>query len=215
MSLKMKDLVRLSDTPKSTILYYIKEGLLPEPEKPKPNVHIYNESFVEKIKFIKYLQHHFNASIEQIKELMSREDFDSSCKFSAILKTIDMLMMPPSDKRYTKEELCKLCGIEEERLDRYIDRGLIFDRGDGFSQKEVEILQTIIELEDIGGGDLIDIYLESAKNISKKEIEIADRLLAKSDNIDDREIKTLLDAVLLLKPYLFNLWLYSRYSKKD
>jgi len=212
MSLKMKDLVRLSDTPKSTILYYIKEGLLPEPKKPKPNVHIYDESFVDRIKFIKYLQHHFNASIEQIKELMSREDFDSSCKFSVILKTIDMLMMPPSDKRYTKEELCKLCGIEEERLDRYIDRGLIFDRGDGFSQKEVEILQSIIGLEDIGGGDLIDIYLESAKNISKREIEIADRLLAKSD---DREIKTLLDAVLLLKPYLFNLWLYSRYSKKD
>jgi len=212
MSLKMKDLVRLSDTPKSTILYYIKEGLLPKPKKPKPNVHIYDESFVDRIKFIKYLQHHFNASIEQIKELMSREDFDSSCKFSVILKTIDMLMMPPSNKRYTKEKLCKLCGIEEERLDRYIDRGLIFDRGDGFSQKEVEILQTIIGLEDIGGGDLIDIYLESAKNISKREIEIADRLLAKSD---DREIKTLLDAVLLLKPYLFNLWLYSRYSKKD
>ena len=31
--LKMNDLVKLSHTPKSTVLYYVKEGLLPEPVK--------------------------------------------------------------------------------------------------------------------------------------------------------------------------------------
>ncbi len=33
--LKMNDLVKFSQTPKSTILYYVKEGLLPEPVKDK------------------------------------------------------------------------------------------------------------------------------------------------------------------------------------
>ena len=41
--LKMNDLVKLSQTPKSTVLYYVKEGLLPEPVKDKPNFHLYDE----------------------------------------------------------------------------------------------------------------------------------------------------------------------------
>ncbi|WP_292655557.1 MerR family transcriptional regulator, partial [Nitratifractor sp.] len=117
MPLKMKDLVEATDTPKSTILYYIKEGLLPEPEKPKPNVHLYDESFIERIKFIKYLQKNFHASIEQIRELMQREDFDLSRGYEAILDTLDLLMAPPSPKRYTKEELCEAAGIDCDRLD--------------------------------------------------------------------------------------------------
>ena len=45
--LKMNDLVKLSQTPKSTVLYYVKEGLLPEPVKDKPNFHLYDEYCVE------------------------------------------------------------------------------------------------------------------------------------------------------------------------
>ena len=41
--LKMNELVKRSNTPKSTILYYLKEGLLPEPMKDKPNFHLYDE----------------------------------------------------------------------------------------------------------------------------------------------------------------------------
>ncbi len=36
MPLKMKELSFQSNESKSTILYYIKEGLLPQPSKPKP-----------------------------------------------------------------------------------------------------------------------------------------------------------------------------------
>jgi len=47
MALKMKELIAQSGESKSTILYYVKEGLLPQPSKPKPNVHLYDESSVE------------------------------------------------------------------------------------------------------------------------------------------------------------------------
>ncbi|VEH65298.1 Cd(II)/Pb(II)-responsive transcriptional regulator [Rodentibacter pneumotropicus] len=67
--LKMNDLVKLSQTPKSTVLYYVKEGLLPEPLKDKPNFHLYDDRCVGLLEFIKYLQTNFNASISQIKQL--------------------------------------------------------------------------------------------------------------------------------------------------
>ena len=69
--LKMNDLVKFSQTPKSTILYYVKEGLLPEPVKDKPNFHLYDERCVALLAFIKYLQTNFNASISQIKDLFA------------------------------------------------------------------------------------------------------------------------------------------------
>jgi len=58
--LKMNDLSKLTNTPKSTILYYIKEGLLPEPFKDKPNFHLYDEGNIQLIEFIKYLQNAIN-----------------------------------------------------------------------------------------------------------------------------------------------------------
>ena len=69
MILKMKDLIALTNETKSTILYYIKEGLLPTPKKPKPNVHLYHENSVQIIKFIKYLQHNYSYSISDIKSI--------------------------------------------------------------------------------------------------------------------------------------------------
>ena len=214
MPLKMKDLVEATDTPKSTILYYIKEGLLPEPEKPKPNVHLYNESYIERIKFIKYLQKNFNASIDQIREFMKRKDFDPSRGYEAILDTLDLLMSPPHPKRYSKEELCKAADIDCERLEKYLREGVIFDRGDGFSDKELEVLRTLKELEAVDpDGELVETYLSHARSVARLEVELAKRLLDK--NIDtNRTLKALFDATLILKPYLFNMQLFETYRRR-
>ena len=79
MSLKMATLVQKSGLNKSTILYYIKEGLLPEPQKPKPNLHLYDEKSLAILEFIKYLQTHLHYSISEIKTILEdqRIDFES------------------------------------------------------------------------------------------------------------------------------------------
>ena len=81
MLLKMKDLMSQSDESKSTILYYIKEGLLPEPSKPKTNVHLYDPSCIQILKFIKYLQHNFSYSIAEIKNIFQNNHFDFDGSF--------------------------------------------------------------------------------------------------------------------------------------
>ena len=43
--------------------------LLPQPQKPKPNLHLYDESCVEIIGFIKYLQKNFDCSLSEIKTI--------------------------------------------------------------------------------------------------------------------------------------------------
>jgi DNA-binding transcriptional MerR regulator len=54
--LKMKDLERATGVGREAIRFYIREGLLPEPERPERNVAWYDASFVERILLIKRLQ---------------------------------------------------------------------------------------------------------------------------------------------------------------
>ena len=103
--LKMNELIQKSDTPKSTILYYVKEGLLPEPEKPKPNLYLYEEKCVQIIEFIKYLQINFNSSIAQIKALFSHPSFDMNNPYETLFKTLELIMGANFTRIYSIDEL--------------------------------------------------------------------------------------------------------------
>ncbi len=76
MKFKMSELVAKSGISKSTILYYIKEGLLPEPHKPKPNVHLYDKKTLKILEFIKYFQENLGYSISHIKEILTDNNID-------------------------------------------------------------------------------------------------------------------------------------------
>jgi DNA-binding transcriptional MerR regulator len=55
-NLKMKDLEARTGLTRQAIHFYLREGLLPEPERPKRNVAHYSEEHVDRIKLIKRLQ---------------------------------------------------------------------------------------------------------------------------------------------------------------
>ena len=74
MEYKISELVALTNVPKSTILYYIRQGLLPEAKKLKSNVHRYNNEHVELIKYIKYMQEEIGSSNEQIKYALQNKN---------------------------------------------------------------------------------------------------------------------------------------------
>jgi len=76
MGLKMATLTEQSGVTKSAILFYLKEGLLPQPKKPKPNVHLYHDSSLATLRFIKYLQEHLHYSIAEIKSILRDNKID-------------------------------------------------------------------------------------------------------------------------------------------
>lgn len=56
-------------------LHYLSEGLLPEPVKTRPNMAYYDAQCIDRIKFIRYLQHKHRLSLSEIKQMMdSRGD---------------------------------------------------------------------------------------------------------------------------------------------
>lgn len=69
-SIPMRDLERLTGFSRATIGFYIKEGLLPPPEKSAKNMAYYNEKFISRLKLIQKLKD-AGLSLTQMKQVMS------------------------------------------------------------------------------------------------------------------------------------------------
>ena len=206
MALKMKDLMAQSDESKSTILYYIKEGLLPEPQKPKPNLHLYDESCVQILKFIKYLQHNFSYSIAEIKNIFKDNNFDFDDSFEMMVRSLELISGGRDNQWYSKKEFLTLLSIDEKRLKMYQDKGYLFERSKGYSSKEVEVAEILERAEDLGlDCSLLDAYVADAKVLASKENEVGSKLLKDELETHNARYELLFDLVLTLKPYIFNL----------
>ena len=69
-TLKMKELESRTGVSREAIRFYIREGILPAPEKPKRNVAHYSEEHVVRIKMIKKLQDEKFMPLGVIKEVL-------------------------------------------------------------------------------------------------------------------------------------------------
>ncbi len=206
MALKMKELMALSNESKSTILYYVKEGLLPEPSKPKPNVHLYDESCVQILKFIKYLQHNFSYTIAEIQAIFKDNTFVFDDSFEMMVRSLELIAGGKENVWYNKSEFLELLSLSSEKLKHYQEKGYLFERAKGFSKKELEIAEILMRAETLGlDVTLLDAYVENAKALAKRENEAGSKLLQNDTQAHDARYELLFDLVLTLKPYIFNM----------
>ncbi len=204
--LKMSELVKRSGVSKSTILFYIKEGLLPEPQKPKPNLHLYDEKIIEKLNFIQYLQTNFNSSIAELKAAFSHKDFHPNEPYKSLMNILDILMGADFSTPYTKDEICDKLNITPEKLQSYIDDDLLYPRDGVFTQTEYRLLHilTSCDKEEM---KLIKKYAILSREMSQLEVKLG---LSKTN---DSSLKHLFDILLIVKPYIFNMQTLKTYKK--
>jgi DNA-binding transcriptional MerR regulator len=206
MALKMKELMALSDESKSTILFYIKEGLLPDPQKPKPNVHLYDESCVQILKFIKYLQHNFSYTISEIKSIFQDNHFDFDGSFEMMVRSLELISGGRDNQWYTQKEFLSLLKMDEKKLKEYQKKGYLFERAKGYSTKEIEIAEILERAEGLGlDCSLLDAYVADAKVLAQKENSVGSQLLKSDEESHNARYELLFDLVLKLKPYIFNM----------
>ena len=77
-SLKMRELEQETGVGRETIRFYIREGLLPEPERPKRNVARYAQVHVDRLRTIKKLQQERFLPLNVIKTIMKAQDGDAA-----------------------------------------------------------------------------------------------------------------------------------------
>mgnify|MGYP005837460301 FL=1 len=72
--MRMKELSRAAGVPKGTILYYIKEGLVPRPVKTHANMAYYSDVHLRAIRFVKELQGKRFLPLSVIKRILKGSD---------------------------------------------------------------------------------------------------------------------------------------------
>ena len=77
--MKIGDLATASATPVDTIRYYEREGLLPAPARTAANYRAYDDSHLERLRFIRHCRH-LDMSLGEVRELLRvRDDPQADC----------------------------------------------------------------------------------------------------------------------------------------
>jgi len=123
--LKMRDLERATGVGRETIRFYIREGLLPEPERPGRNVAWYDESFVERIALVKELQRKRYLPLHAIKALIDGETPPSRAEVET-LQAIDGTLYPGAAAAPTRvAEVARRTGLSAGEIRRLEEVGAI------------------------------------------------------------------------------------------
>ena len=108
--LKMQDLVAATGVPRSTILHYLNEGLLPEPVKTSRNMAYYSPTCVERINCIKVMQGKYRLSLTLIKKFL--EEGKLGPELEPLLELRSFIFGRPEDRELLDlEAYCRATGL--------------------------------------------------------------------------------------------------------
>ena len=177
--LRMKDLVAATGLPKSTILYYLAQGLLPEPERSRPNVAFYDPQSVDRIKLIRHLQKHHRLSISEIREVL---DSRGGGPVAELRLELNELVFGPFDREpqdpLDAPAFCAETGLTGEQLQELLACRLLLPlQPDRFDREDVRMGRALARGLSWGirAGDLA-YYAELGQQIVDHEVRLRSRI---------------------------------------
>ena len=215
MSIKMATLMKETGETRSTLLYYVKEGLLQEPSKPKPNVHLYADDSIERVRLIKTLQNQLHYSITQIKQIFDDNQFDFSSGVDVLVQKLDLFTGVSQKHFKSMDDALEVYILSKEDIQTYIDLGVLAMHQGFFNDSSWKALEVLNELKSCEKTDaLLQAYVKSAKELATLEYELGAELVNKDQEGNNRAQEVFLDLVLTLKPYIFNLHTKLEHKRK-
>jgi len=208
MEYKISQLVALTGVPKSTILYYIKEGMLPEAKKLKANVHRYNDEHVERLKYIRYMQEQIGSSNDQIKAALGNANRSLSSSLSMIEPLMNTLSRVPADaEHFTKAAFIETFDLDGERVERLLESGVLLPTApEDFTHKDAAVVRLADMFERVGvASDILETYAEHAAALAAVERKMQQALCqVRTDENFSTLWKILFETLFTAKPYIFD-----------
>ncbi len=208
--LKMSQLVEKTGVPKSTILYYIKEGLLPEPERIKQNVCLYNVDYVEKIKFIKYLQNNYSKTIAELRASVCTHGYDFSQGSDILIEFLEKLSGTSSNSiKMDIKELSTKTGVKENFISELVEKKAIIPLvEDLFDEKDAEMVIVYDKLVSMGWDvDFFAKYAELSRvlaEFSSKSIFAMKTKLKDGGSFSNESHHLMFEVPLNIQLYIIN-----------
>jgi len=208
MEYKISELVEQTQVPKSTILYYIREGLLPEAKKIKSNVHRYSDEHVELIKYIKYMQQEIGSTNEQIKSILQNKNQSLSSSFSMLAPLMQTLSaIPSSATHYSQKAFIKEYAFGDLLVQTLLKDGVLSPLGENdFTDKEASIVRLVEKFQEVGVEyEIIKQYVSHARSLAQLELTMQQQLCnVRSEENFSTLWKIMFETLFNAKEYIFS-----------
>lgn len=149
----MRELEKISGVGRETIRFYIREGLLPEPQRASRNSAFYNDEHVARLRAIKRLQEERFLPLAVIKDLLDAEHGARWLGPQAfpMLDTLLAARMGAGGSMQSLADVMRAQGFEPDYADAHVKTGMIDVTADGqILPIDAAILETLKDLWDLG-----------------------------------------------------------------
>jgi DNA-binding transcriptional MerR regulator len=180
--MRMRELEKASGVGRETIRYYIREGLLPEPDRASRNSAFYSDDHVTRLKAIKRLQEERFLPLAVIRSLLDAEDGSRWLAPEAfpMLDTMLAARLGTDSRKLPVARVMADYGMDATTIADHAAAGMVSVDSDGMvTAEDAAILKTMKELADIGftdemgfTGDQIKFYADFVDWVTTQEMRL-------------------------------------------
>jgi DNA-binding transcriptional MerR regulator len=185
--MKISELASAADVPVATVRHYLREGLLPEPEKTSRNMAYYSPELVDRIRLIKLLQEERFMPLKVIRELLDSGNGDPE-RLRALIELEDRILertLAGERKRVSGREVRRRYEVPKEVLDRLAELEVLSPDGRGYSPSDVRIVEAISRFRAGGYDERIGFtvydtlrYKRALEGLVREEVDVLMERLA-------------------------------------
>ncbi|MBY8965156.1 MAG: MerR family transcriptional regulator [Algiphilus sp.] len=201
---RMADVVRKTGVGRETIRFYIREGLLPEPERPARNMAWYSDEHLRLLRTIRQLKDEEFLPLEAIKAVLhDRDAHHFSERQRSMLDRMRRrlhLQRHPTGAGHSRRKLADLLDISQEELREAEEIGFIRANAAQLSEEEERLLTLWAEMRDAGlrrerglGPAALHFINEAVERMFRAEVRIFSEHLR---DLSDAETDALLNVVI-------------------
>jgi DNA-binding transcriptional MerR regulator len=204
--LRMKELVAATGVPKSTILHYLNEELLPEPVRTSRNMAYYSPDSVERIIFIKVMQGKYRLSLAIIRQILQSGKVGP--ELEPLLELRSVIFGQTEDQELMDlEAFCRTTGLSAREVKALQGAGLLLPlEPEHFDSEDLIIGRLLKRLRELGLTPAeASFYPRLAREMVNFEMAIRNRLV-KGLSLEDNATLTLelTRGARALRPYIID-----------
>lgn len=200
----MADLVRQTGVGRETIRFYIREGLLPEPERPSRNMAWYSDEHIRLLRTIRQLKEEEFLPLGAIKAVL--HDRDAHHFSGRQRKMLDRMRRRLQLQRtdvgagHSRRKLADLLDISQDELHQAEQIGFIRAGAAQLSEEEERLLTLWAQMREAGlslerglGPETLQFLNQAVEQVFREEIRIFSEHLR---DLSDAETDALLNVVI-------------------
>jgi DNA-binding transcriptional MerR regulator len=174
--LRMNELMEATGLTKSTLLYYVGQGLLPEPVKTSPNMAYYSPQCVERAALIKTLQSQHRLPLGKIKMILQASEQGQD--IAPLLALAQEVFGQEHDDKLDTDQFLAAAGMEPGHLQQLLDTQLLLPLEPGrYDQQDLAMARVYVlgHAQGIKPEDVV-FYPSLGKKIVDQEMRLRSRL---------------------------------------